>query len=232
MSAIKEKIARLLALSNSPEEAEAKAALLKARELMAKHKLQPEEFEQEAQAKTVIRTVGVKCTKMTDSWAVALANVIAKRYCCAVYRSAAPRAKQIEVGFVGLEDDFEVCRTVYLYAYRCVKVRCHDIRAGQRDLSSAKALREMCNAFGWGFCNGLQVAFQEQEAQHQEWGLVMALPQPVHEALSKMGKPTAFGAPQTTGWRAEYAKKGFAEGKRFDPTRQLEPGSRQNKASA
>ena len=41
MSAIKDKLTRLLALSQSPEEEEAKAALLKARELMAKHKLQP-----------------------------------------------------------------------------------------------------------------------------------------------------------------------------------------------
>ena len=38
-SDIKEKIRNLLALAESPEENEAKAALLKARELMAKHKL-------------------------------------------------------------------------------------------------------------------------------------------------------------------------------------------------
>lgn len=35
----KDKIRKLLALAESPSEAEAKAALLKARELMAKHKL-------------------------------------------------------------------------------------------------------------------------------------------------------------------------------------------------
>ena len=39
----KDKIRKLLALAQSPVEAEAKAALLKARELMAKHKLRPEE---------------------------------------------------------------------------------------------------------------------------------------------------------------------------------------------
>ena len=39
---IKGKIAKLLALAESPNENEAKAALLKARELMAEHKLRPE----------------------------------------------------------------------------------------------------------------------------------------------------------------------------------------------
>lgn len=41
---IRDKIAKLLALADSPSEAEARAALLKARELMAKHKLRPEEI--------------------------------------------------------------------------------------------------------------------------------------------------------------------------------------------
>ena len=43
MANIKDKIAKLLALAESPNEAEAKAALLKARELMAKNKLTPKE---------------------------------------------------------------------------------------------------------------------------------------------------------------------------------------------
>nr|DAZ56609.1 MAG TPA: Protein of unknown function (DUF2786) [Caudoviricetes sp.] len=40
---IKERIAKLLALAESPNENEAKAALLKARALMVQHKLRPEE---------------------------------------------------------------------------------------------------------------------------------------------------------------------------------------------
>ena len=43
MNNIKDKIAKLLALAESPNENEAQAALLKARELMAQHKLRPEE---------------------------------------------------------------------------------------------------------------------------------------------------------------------------------------------
>lgn len=87
----------------------------------------------------------------------------------------------------------------------------------------------MCNAFGWGFCYGLEAAFQEQEKEHQEWGLVLAVPQAVHDAMDHMQKPTQFGSAQIDGWRAKYANAGYAEGKKFDPARQLEPA---NKATA
>lgn len=66
-STINEKIAHLLALaSNNPSEAEAKAALLKARELMAKHKLRPEDCKQSENVRVIRELVGVECTAMTN----------------------------------------------------------------------------------------------------------------------------------------------------------------------
>ena len=53
MADIREKIAKLLALATSPNEQEAREALLKARELMAKHKLQPEECREKQSVKVV-----------------------------------------------------------------------------------------------------------------------------------------------------------------------------------
>ena len=232
MSTVKEKIAKLLALSTSPNEKEAQEALLKARELMAKHKLRQEDCQNGADARVIVRTIGVECTTLTDPWAVALGSIIGKRYSCQVFRRHTPGSKKNTVGFAGFEDDFEVCRRIYLYAYECVKARCRRIQASERDKHGVKELRDMCNAFGWGFCYGLETAFQEQEKEHQEWGLVLAVPQAVHDAMGYMGKPTGFGSAQINGWRQKYANAGFAEGKRFDPARQLEPGSKQNKATA
>lgn len=232
MSAIKDKIAKLLALATSPNEQEAQAALLKTRELMAKHKLRPEECQGQSGAKVVVRTVGVECTKQTDSWALTLGGIIGNRYCCKVYRQHAKGAKKVTVGFAGLEDDFEVCRRVYLYAYQCVKNRCEHIRARERKHSSSTEIREMCNAFGLGFCYGLEAAFQAQEKEHQEWGLVLAVPQAVEDAMSHMSKPTTFGKVSIDGWRAKYASAGYAEGKKFAPERQLEADADHQKASA
>ena len=53
MSKITEKIAKLLALAESPYEEEAKAALLQARRLMAEHKLMPEDIEPQENKKVI-----------------------------------------------------------------------------------------------------------------------------------------------------------------------------------
>lgn len=77
MSKITEKIAKLLALAESPYEEEAKAALLQARRLMAEHKLMPEDIEPQANKKVIQECVGVTCTKLSSPWTVYLSTLIA-----------------------------------------------------------------------------------------------------------------------------------------------------------
>lgn len=84
---IKDKIAKLLALAESPNENEAKAALLKARELMAEHKLRPEEVVKADKVKVIREVLDVTCTAMTNPWAVSLSAIIAEHYCCRAYRN-------------------------------------------------------------------------------------------------------------------------------------------------
>lgn len=219
---IKDKIAMLLALAESPNEHEAKAALLKARELMAKYKLRPEEVEKAEKVKVVREHVGVACTKMTDTWAARLSGVIAKHYCCIAYRTQGHYAKKVEIGFAGLEDDFDICKRIFLYAYDCVKARCKEIRSEHEGRGyTTSDIREMCNAYGQGFVSGLSAAFQEQEEQHQEWGLVMVVPQAVKKATSDLGKPSSYGEARTGGWRKRYAAAGYQDGKEFDPGHRL-----------
>ena len=160
MSKITEKIAKLLALAESPYEEEAKAALLQARRLMAEHKLMPEDIEPQENKKVVQECVGVTCTKLSSPWTVYLSTLIAAHYCCRPYRSHAHGSKVSEIGFIGMEDDFKLCKLAFLYAYDCVASRCRQIRT-QKEYS-AKTLREMCNSYGWGFCRGLSAAFQKQ----------------------------------------------------------------------
>ena len=222
MSNVKEKVAALLALATSPNENEAEAALLKARELMAKYKLRPEEVMEKKSEKVVRERVNVTCTSMTDSWAVSLASIIAGRHCCKAFRWHGYKSKTTYIGFVGFEDDFAVCKRIFLYAYECVQSRCRQIRArNQRAGCSGKELREMCNAYGMGFCRGLKAAYDEQDEEHQEWGLVLKVPQAVEDSMKDMGKPKTYGKVRMDGWRQQYAAAGFAEGKAFDPTHRL-----------
>lgn len=109
---IKDKIAKLLALAESPNENEAKAALLKARELMAEHKLRPEEVVKADKVKVIREVLDVTCTAMTNPWAVSLSAIIAEHYCCRAYRNRGAGCKTNRIGLVGLEEDFEIAKRI------------------------------------------------------------------------------------------------------------------------
>lgn len=224
MSNIRDKVAKLLALADSPNEQEARAALLKARELMAQYKLSPEDVKKAEKVKVIVETIGITCTKMTDTWAVSLAATIAAHYCCKAYRSHRKGAKSVEIGFAGLEDDFAICKQIYLYAYDCVKAMIKEIQTEHRKRGySAGDIREMCNAYGFGFNSGLLSAYERQQAEHQEWGLVLVVPQEVEAATAHHRPPSAYAEPKVAGWRGSYAAKGYQDGERFDVSRRIAP---------
>ena len=185
-------------------------------------KLMPEDIEPQENKKVIQECVGVTCTKLSSPWTVYLSTLIAAHYCCRPYRSSVHGSKVSEIGFIGMEDDFKLCKLAFLYAYDCVASRCRQIRTQKG--YPAKALREMCNSYGWGFCRGLSAAFQKQEAEHQEWGLVMVVPQVVEDAVSKM-KRSNYKVSSKSSMNRQYAAMGYADGQEFDMRRRLEPSA-------
>ena len=233
MENVREKIAKLLALGDSPNENEARAALLKARELMAEYKLSPEEFEKRTDAKVVKRTIGIFCTKMTDQWASRLNALIARHYCCGSYRHRQKKGdRTVELGLIGFEEDWEICAHIVRYAYECVKSRCKEITAkAKRYGATGKEIRQACNAYGWGFCAGLSDAYDAQEREHQEWGLVMVVPRQVTEVIQSMGKGSVFSTASIQPNHDSYLRMGYADGQKFDPGARI-PESERMKALA
>ena len=225
---IKDRIAKLLTLAgNNPSESEAQAALLKARELMAEHKLRPEEVQKGENIKVIRECIGLTCTKMTDAWLPPLCSTIAKHYCCIAFRRHEARAKHVTMYLVGLEEDFALCKRIILYAYSCVKDRCDALRREKKRQGwDARSIREVCNAYGVGFQSGLKAAYDEQDAEHQEWGLVLAIPQPVKAATSDLGKPSTYVKIPVNDWRSNYAAQGYYEGRKFDPGTKLDQHQR------
>lgn len=82
--------------------------------------------------------------------------------------------------------------------------------------------RKAVNAYGWGFCEGLQDAFKAQKAEHQEWGLVMVTPQAVVEEADGLGKPRAIGRNEVDMDTLGARQKGYRDGLKFDPNSRLE----------
>lgn len=175
MANIKDKIKKLLALAKSPNEFEARDALLKARELMAENKMTELDFEEKEEVKVVTVEADVKWT--TDSgniWMADLAKVVGDRYCCATAWYT-PQGTRTHILYItGVSDDVQVCKEVMEYAVGFVlgqiKVMARKRRGDEKAIGKSYAK---------GFVMGLELAFEQQEEEHKEWGLVVQKPQEV-----------------------------------------------------
>ena len=82
----REKIKKLLALSESNNEHEAKSALLKAKKLMAEHKIAEIDLEDIGKKKVVHIKTKFDCSKRREAWMISLSAIIGQNFCCQSYR--------------------------------------------------------------------------------------------------------------------------------------------------
>jgi len=216
----KDKINKLLALAESPNEHEAKAALLKARQLMAEHKLT--EAELKDVEKQTVKNILTDITFSTrrNPWITALVTVLGENYCCKGYASHIYRKQTKQIGFVGLEDDVEICVAVFQYAVDCILSKIKEIKKENSGYPSGY-IRKQCDSYGYGFIVGIFAAFEKQQEENEkDWGLILVTPKEVEEA--------------TQGWKKGKFKiclqenileptfdVGYEDGKEFDPTKWL-----------
>lgn len=226
MADIKDRIAKLLALADSPNENEAKEALLKARQLMAEHKLREEDCLEPEKLTVKKARVGVTCTKRLNAWMVDLSAIIAENYCCTAFRFKRRGKQTVEIGFVGFEDDFAVCERIFKYAVDCVLSRCKSMRKEYQDIYTGRHISKMCDAYGYGFTRGVLEMFDRQTRENQEWGLVLVVPQEVMDKTAEMGEGSAFKEADAPAHASELEamKEGYQDGQEFDPSRRLESG--------
>lgn len=180
MADIREKIKKLLSLATSPNENEARDAMLKARELMAKNKLSEADFEDQQDVE--LRTIdgGVKWTTDSgDIWMVELCKLIANNYCCTVAWNTARGSRTHSLVIAGLGDDADLCKEVIKYAVGFVL---NEIKILER--KSKNGRKVVAASYAKGFILGLEMAFEEQNEQNKDesgWGLVVVKPKEVQE---------------------------------------------------
>ena len=217
----KEKIRRLLALAESPNEHETKSALLKARELMAKHKLTEAELV-DVKKQTVEKVLtDITCSKRRNPWIVRLSGIIGENYCCKAYRSHNKGKQTFAIGFIGLTDDAEICTAVFKYAVDCALSKIKEIRAESSLYYVGEYVTRLCHSYGYGFTDGIDTAFQKQKEENEQgWGLVMVIPKEVEDAANSLGKARFRAKAAENIYRNEY-NSGYEDGKAFDPTKRL-----------
>lgn len=200
----KDKIRKLLALAKSPEPEEAKLALLKARKLMAEHKLSERDLE-ERNTTVIKRAIGEKFSKKANSWMDPLSIVIGENYCCSAFRCKISAKTTVwHVGFIGLEGDIEICVKIFRYAVRCIKSEQKKLRKQHRDYYTPQEIAKICDSYGYGFARGVYEAFTRQNEENQEYGLVLKVPEEVKDELEKdwTAERVQKDAPAKDGWRA------------------------------
>jgi hypothetical protein len=176
-----EKIQKLLALSESSNENEAKIAMLKAQELLAKHRFSLKEVQEYKIFSNVIKEKRSNISFRQGKWKAKLGHLIAENFGCYQYYKV---KKTNTITFFGKEEDILVCNIVLEYAVDCIVGTVKRLRYQySKEGYSTKGLE---NDYALGFIDGLSKAFEEQKMKHQEWGLVLIKDAEVVEAYKNI----------------------------------------------
>ena len=208
---IKDKIRKLLALADSPNDNEAIAALSKARELMARHKLTERDIDIKS-SKVVTELLDIYYTARSSIWVLKLARVIAESCCCKSYSNRMYRKKTMQIGIVGFKEDTEVCKKLITYAYEHVCGRISEIKRRLKNENSAAEITQRGKAYGIGFTEGLNQAIAEQNEANQEYGLVLLTPKEVNDKLRSFAKNARVSCgidPDAARFRLAGRKEGY-----------------------
>ncbi len=221
MASVAAKIKKLLALGTSPNEHEAKTAMLKAQELMVRHNLSMKDVEIEEQQQQDV-TVGVSNHTYTQAkWKPALANVIANNFRChSIGRQVQYRGSATRICFVGLEDDVDIAMAVYSYAMHFITKESGRLkRQFYKHQGSAKGI-EMSYAFG--FVRGLKEQYDEQVQSDAMYAMVLVKDQRVDDFIKEHTTQKSVVASPTKNYNAFAAILGFSDGKTFSTADRIE----------
>lgn len=183
MENIKDKIKKLLSLAESPNENEAKAAMLKAKELMAKNKLTDTDLKKESELVHLLCDSVQWTTDSGKVWMTDVCKLIADNYLCSASWRSKKGGRTYTLMITGFRDDAELCKEVVKYAIGFMDGQIKIQQRRRRDMNP----KAVASSYAQGFILGLELAFEEQKDEHPEWGLVVVKPQEVTDHEKNLG---------------------------------------------
>lgn len=207
---IVQKIKKLLALSESSNVYEAELSMLKAQELLAKHKLSIKEVKGYKISASDIKEKKSNISFTKAKWKAHLANLIADNFGCYYYFKTSGTHN---ITFFGREEDIEICNIVLEYAIDSINSTVKRLRyLNIRDGYSTKGIE---NDYAIGFINGLKKKFEEQKSANQEWGLVLVKDEEVTEAYKEINFRRTINTSITFKGNSKAYDKGYEDGGKF-----------------
>lgn len=210
-TAIIEKIQKLLALANSPNENEVQSAMTMVQKLLMKHKLTMKDIEgHSVNAVEVLEKVTDFTFDYKAKWKGRLANLIADNLGCYCFLKT---YRKHTIVFLGTAEDVTICNIMYSYALDCINRKANSIarKMNRQGLKATGVLGD----YALGFTAGLHEAFEAQKKEHSEWGLVIQKEPAVIEAymnktMGSISLRTKFAG------NSEAYYDGVKEGKTFN----------------
>lgn len=214
---VKDKINKLLALSQSPNEHEARLALCKAKELMTGHGLSMQDLTADG-AQVIHYETTFTYSKRRSCWMLQLAGVIAEKYCCRAFCRRRSRQQTRTVCLAGFPEDIRLCERALGYALDCIHSWIRRISRLNRKLYSSKEMACLSDSYAKGYIAGLYVACRRQN-KADGWGLIPAASHAVDESVAALKTERVC----TDGGiiRSVY-HIGFGDGLRFSMDNRLE----------
>lgn len=216
---IVEKIQKLLALSESSNENEAQLSMLKAQELLAKHKLSLREVKDFKVYSSAIKEKISVVSFTKAKWKAKLARLIADNFGCYHYFKT---RNTHTIAFFGREEDVTICNIVLEYAVDCIDTKVKKMRYQySRDGCSTRCLE---NDYALGFIAGLSKKYEEQKQSNQEWGLVLVKDKEVVEAHSQIKFRKTINTNTYFQGFSEAYYEGHEDGERFSISDKIAEG--------
>ena len=195
------KIVSCLALGDSPNEDEAKTALLMARRLMAKYKIEESEIEVEDDNPVEQKETEHIFTYRSSAWKAAMAMVIAENHCCMSFCQHRYRSKSYTIMFMGKSEDVRICIAAMNLAVAAV-----DEGILRNHLKGDSAY-----AYANGFTRGLKKAYNKQNEENESYALVLSVPQEVRDYTDGLAESRSSAQRKRVVDSAAYYK-GFQDG--------------------
>lgn len=213
------RIKKLLALSESSNESESKVALLKAQELLVKHKLSIKEVKEFKQYNSNIKEQISNISFTKAKWKAKLAKIIAENFGCYYYFRTRRTHKIV---FFGREEDILVCNIVLEYAVDCINSKVRKLRYDYN--KKGYSTRGLENDYALGFIEGLDYMFEEQKRKNQEWGLVIQKDPEVVDAHNQIKFAKTINTNTSFEGFSEVYSEGCKDGENFSISDKIAEG--------
>lgn len=179
-----DKINKLLALAQSPEQEEAQQAMLKAQKMLAEYKIEQQELGIEEDKEVSIETDFT--SKTIIDWKQRLAYLIANNFACESFMMGGYQT------FWGREDDAKIALQIYKYSVDVIKSETKKIRKHYRKIGMPT--EGVTGTYASGFIAGMKNKFNDQLSQMA--AMVLVKPEEdINNKLVEMGAD-----PENLGW--------------------------------